>query len=79
MPDNKDKVIWSGSPEVFRTVHREDHGLLIGRYIYLFNTDGSMRSCVEAERNVVEVIIKNKYDNPGAAMAAHLRKVKKNE
>jgi hypothetical protein len=78
MPNLERNLTWTGDPVIYR--RKRGHGCVIGRYLYLFDTEGRLESMQTISRPVLQRLLTSMYgDGAPQMLAARLRAVAEEE
>ena len=78
MPNLERNLTWTGEPVIYR--RERGHGCVIGRYLYLFDTEGRLESMQTISRPVLQQLLTSMYgDGAPQLLAARLRAVAEEE
>jgi hypothetical protein len=78
MPNLERSLMWTGEPVIY--LRERGHGCVIGRYLYLFDTEGRLESMQTISRPVLQRLLTSVYGEGASQMlAARLRAVAEEE
>jgi hypothetical protein len=78
MPDLERNLMWTGEPVIYR--RERGHGCVVGRYLYLFDTEGRLESMQLLSRPVLHQLFTSMYGEGAPQMlASRLRAVAEEE
>lgn len=73
---HNEKAVWTGQPIMFSRNGGTSKGLMIGHYMYTFDAEGALETCVPLIWQEMQSAVKATFKNPAPAMAAHGRLLK---
>ena len=71
-----ERAIWTGEPITFPRNKDTSYGLMIGKHMYTYTSEGALESCTPLIWHEMQAVVEATYKNSGPALGAHARLLK---